>query len=454
MQNLLYLVVKYFDKRWGRLMPTVRSSLFTTSLASVQWLLFIFVNTVVVPLSIGLAFDVDADLIAGMLRSSLLFTGVACFLQGWIGHRFPLMEGQSGVMWAVMLNVCLSASTLGMSLTEIGGGVATGMLLAGAFTVLLSLFNLLDFMKRLFTPMVMSVYLFLLTFQLIFIFFEGMLKIRPDGTMDVPITLFSLGVAAFVGLLVVKGGKFLGNFSILIGMVLGWIGYRLLFPSTEVTEVSTSFQLPLFPLGVPNLNIGIILITFVASFVNLSNTIAAVQAAADLLKEHIQQLQYKRSYILTGLYSIGSGVLGLVSYAPFASSIGFLESTRIMTRKPFLIGGGLMAVIGVIPVLGGLLAKMPITVGYAVLFVAYMQLMGTSVRSLSGVTFNPKTIFRFATPVLLGVCLMNVDSTLFASLPVIVQPLVSNGFVVGVILSIVLEKTVKWGAYEGEGQGS
>lgn len=419
----------------------------TTSLASVQWLFFIFANTVVVPISIGLAFAVEAEVIAGMLRSSLIFTGVACVLQGVIGHRFPLMEGQSGVMWALMLNVCLSASTLGLGYTEIGGGIATGMLLSGAVVIVLSLFNLLDFMRRLFTPAVMSVYLFLLTFQLSFIFFEGMLGLKADGTIDVSVTLYALGVAVFVGLLVIKGGQFMSNFSILIGMVLGWIGYRLLFPIEESMVIATSWHLPLFPLGTPNINVGIIVITFIASFVNLSNTFAAVQAASALLQERIEKDLYKRSFILTGLFSIGSAVLGLVSYAPYASSIGFLESTRVMERRPFLIGGGLMALLGIIPLLGGLLATMPLTVGYAVLFVAYLQLMGTSLKTMHGMTFNTKTIFRFAVPVLLGISIMNIDGAIFASLPLAVQPIVSNGFVLGVIVSIVLETTIKWEQY-------
>lgn len=70
-----------------------------TIFASLQWLFFIFANTVVVSVSIGTAFGLDSAEIAAMLRCSLIFTGVACVLQGMFGHRYPLMEGHSGVMW-------------------------------------------------------------------------------------------------------------------------------------------------------------------------------------------------------------------------------------------------------------------------------------------------------------------------------------------------------------------
>src|SRR5690606_6784552 len=119
---------------------------------------------------------------------------------------------------------------------------------------------------------------------------------------------------------------------------------------------------------------------------------------------------------------IGSALLGLVSYAPFASSIGFLESTRIYDRKPFLIGGGLMALLGLVPFLGGFMSGLPVTVGNAVLFAAYLQLFGTSLKGIKGVDFNPVTIHRLALPVLLGVSMMMVDPALLSGLPTLLQP--------------------------------
>ncbi|WP_400194465.1 uracil/xanthine transporter [Lysinibacillus telephonicus] len=421
-----------------------RLSYLTTAFASLQWLFFIFANTIVVPISVGTAFDLPQSEIATILRSSLIFTGIACMLQGYIGHRYPLMEGHSGVMWGLVLNLCLSASAMGMSLPAIGGGIATGMLLAGAVVLILGAFKLVSYIQKIFTPMVMTVYLFLLTFQLIIIFFTGMLKVSPEGELDIPISLFSVGIVLLVSFIKIKGKNLISNFAILIGMVVGWILYLLLFPTEQAISTQGSLSLTLFPLGTPNLNIGIIAITFLASIINLSNTIASVQAASNLLEEKISQSSLDRSYLLTGSYSIVAAVLGLVSYAPFASSIGFLESTRIFDRKPFIIGGGLMAVLGIIPFLGSLLATLPVTVGNAVLFVAYLQLFGTSLKSLNGYIFNSVTIHRLAAPVLIGVCIMNLDVDLFKIFPVYFQPLLSNGFIMGVLISVGLEIFIKW----------
>ncbi|CAM3399516.1 uracil/xanthine transporter [Cytobacillus oceanisediminis] len=421
-----------------------------TIFSSVQWLFFIFANTVMIPISVGTVFQLPSETIAMMLRASLVFTGLASIFQGWTGHRYPLMEGHSGLLWGVILNLGLSASSLGMSYSEIGGGIATGVLLASTVTLILAAFNGMSLLKSIFNPMVMSVYLFLLTFQLIFIFFKGMMKVSEQGTIDVPITLYSFALVIFVSLLKLKGNGIISNFSILIGLLAGWIGYDLLFMSEgqQGTASAGEVSFTLFPLGQPNLEIGIIAVTFFAGLMNLSNTVASISSGDTLFKKESGKREYRGSIFFTAVFTvIGSG-FGLVPYTPFTSSIGFLQSTRILMKTPFFLGGALLAVIGLIPPLGSWLAGMPVTVGNAVLFVAYLQLFGTAFNSLNGKTFNSDTIFRLAAPVLIGISLMNTPPALFADLPVLIQPFISNGLIMGVLLSILMEKMVNWSAFE------
>ena len=424
-----------------------------TVFSSIQWLFFIFANTVVVPLSIGAAFDVSPEVSRMMLSASLLFTGLACIFQGWMGHRYPLLEGHSGLLWGVMLNLGLTASSFGMSFTEIGGGLATGLLLAGGVTMLMALFGWTTVLPRIFTQMVMTVYLFLLTFQLMMVFFQGMLGISDDGTMNVPVSLLSIALVIFVSLLKIKAPKAIGNFAILIGIVVGWILYAVLFPESGQVAPAAAFSFELFPLGAPNLEYGIIAVAFFAGVMNMSNTIASVQAAAELYGQKAKPGQFRNSFFFTGLFSMVASLFGLVPYTPFTSTIGFLQSTRILDKRPFFIGGILLAAILLLPPLTSFLVTMPMTVGNAVLFVAYLQLFGTAYGSLRGAVFNSDTIFRLAAPVLLGVCLMNTSPAVFGSLPVLLQPFLTNGLIMGVLLSIVLEKVTDWGQYEDKEVG-
>src|SRR4051794_29271463 len=102
-----------------------------TFFAGLQWLFFMFANTVVIPLTIGDAFDLSSIEVASSLQRSFIFTGVACILQAVIGHRYPLMEGQSGLWWGAILSLSASATSSGISASELGGGLAIGIILSG-----------------------------------------------------------------------------------------------------------------------------------------------------------------------------------------------------------------------------------------------------------------------------------------------------------------------------------
>ena len=271
-----------------------------TLLSSFQWLFFIFANTVVVPISVGAAFHLPAETVEMTIRYSFIFTGLACILQAWIGHRFPLLEGHSGLMWGLLLNMGISASALGLDFATVGGGIATGILLAGAVTILIAAFNLISAVQKIITPMVISVYIFLLTFHLVFIFFKGMFKISGNGTIDLPVSLFSIGVVIFVSLLKIKGGKGIGNFSILIGIIVRVVIISNCFSIRSSSVSSGDIAFSFFPFGAPNLELGIIFVAFIAGLLNLTNTFASIEAAAALYKEKVEHNQYRRSIFVTG----------------------------------------------------------------------------------------------------------------------------------------------------------
>ncbi|WP_245640555.1 uracil/xanthine transporter [Neobacillus massiliamazoniensis] len=422
----------------------IKQGAIVTMLSPLQWLFFMFANTVVVPISVGAAFQLPTNAIEMTIRCSFIFTGISSILQSWIGHRYPLLDSHAGLLWGLILNMGISASALQMDLSTVGGGIATGFLLAGVVTVVIAAFNLISTIQKIIKPMVISVYIFLLTFQLIFIFFKGMFKITESGTIDLPVSLFSIGIVIFVSLLRIKGGKVLGNFSILIGIIVGWLLYRIIFPSDLPKESSSSMAFTFFPLGTPNLELGIIFVSFFAALLTLTNSFASIQATADVYKEKVEQNLYRRSIFITGIFVVITAIFGLVPFTPFTSTIGFLQSTKLYNRKPFIISGFLFTLLGVIPPLGGFLGTMPLTIGNAVLFVAYLQLFGTALNSLKGTLFNSETIFRLAGPVLIGVSIMNIPPALFGSIPVLLQPFITNGLIMGVIISIILEKIIDW----------
>lgn len=426
--------------------PPARSvSPVTTALAGVQWLFFMFANIVVIPISIGYAFHQQPAVITASLERAFIYTGIACILQGLIGHRLPLMEGSAGLWWGVILSLAASVQASDQSLAVLGGTLEVGIILTGLIIILLGFTGLGWWLRLLFTPFVTSTFYFLLGAQLCGIFFKGMLGLSSSTHIEPGISLLSLALVALVLLLSIFGRGLISNFAILTGIIVGWIAFVLLFPgNTPALAPAGSALFAILPWGGLAFNAGLLITVVLTGLISLSNTFAALEGSKTLFGIDISRGQYRRSLVVTGFSSLIAGMFGIVPYAPYVSSFGFLRTTRIFDRAPFLLGATLFMLLGLIPALGQLFASLPVSVGDAVLFVAYLQLFGSGLSQLEGMKFTFKTIYRIALPVLLGLALMNIPSTAFSTIPDLVRSLVQNGLVMGILMAMFLEFAIPW----------
>jgi len=398
-----------------------------------------FANTIVIPISVGSAFQLESIEIVSAIQRSFIFTGIACLLQGLIGHRLALMEGQSGLWWGVILSLAATASTMNLELTTIGGSIAIGVIISGILVAVFGILGMGEMLKKWFTPVVMFVFLLLLANQLITIFLKGMIGLNIGDSIDVKVAFFSFTLAALTILIHVKGKGIISSLNLLIGMTVGWIAAALLFP-VEVTEtIKTTPFLTWFPWGQPAFEWGIIITVVITGLLNTTNTIATLKGAEDIFEKETTPKQYRASFLLTGLLSAFSGVLGLVPYAPYASSLGFLQSTGIRERAPFFVGSVLFIFLGLVPQLSAFFSTIPHSVGNTVLFVAYLQLFRSAIRNIDGLTFEPTTIYRIALPALLGLSIMTLPATAFTTIPLLIRPILSNGLLLGILAALFME---------------
>jgi xanthine/uracil permease len=409
-------------------------------MGGMQWLLFMFANTVVIPISIGEAFGLSPAAVSALVERSFIVTGAACLLQALWGHRLPLMEGQSGLWWGVMLTMASAAGSSQEALAELGGALAAGIAAAGISLALLGSFGLGRILQRWFSPVVMSAFLFLLASQLSATFFKGMVGWSQGGTVDIETSMLSLAVIVLVLLLLLKGKGKISQFAILIGICAGWAVHAVLHPGQAAAAPHGHMETAWFPLGKPALDAGIMVTCVLTGFLNTTNTVASLKGAEELYGKEATASQYRRSFFLSGCFAVISGLLGLVPYAPYTSSIGFLRSTRILGRAPFIWGALLFIGLGLIPSCSRFFSTMPVSIGDAVLFVAYMQLFGSALQQLEGIRFSYQSVYRIAIPVMTGLAIMCMPPAAFSSFPVLIRPLFSNGLLVGILLSVLLDR--------------
>src|SRR5699024_4929486 len=134
----------------------------------------------------------------------------------------------------------------------------------------------------------------------------------------------------------------------------------------------------------------------------------------------------------------------LVPYAAFISSFGFLRQTNILDKLPFVIGSFLFFMMGVIPPIGTFFSTLPLSIGSAVLFVAYLQLFNSSIENLKQINFNALNVYRVAIPLFVGTVIMTLPATTFETIPAFIRPFMSNGLLVGIILALILENMINW----------
>nr|WP_281166633.1 uracil/xanthine transporter [Salinicoccus carnicancri] len=378
-----------------------------------------------------------------------MVTGMACIAQALMGHKRAIMEGQSGLWWGVILMLTTTAAAQGIPLDVLGGSLTTGVIISAGLTIIIGLSGAGPYLAKLFNPAVMGVFMFLFGCQLIGIFLKGMLGI-PFGNdvqgakIDLSISLFSIIIAAIVAIISIKAPSSVRSYGLLIGIVIGWMGFSLIFEQQDAMSGTVTPSMELFPLGDPVWNTGIIITTVLTGLLNTANTFGALKGTDGLYQTESGKLQMRSSFTITGIFTGLAGLLGLVPYAPYVSSIGFLNQTGIIKRLPFVLGGFMFFVMGVIPPIGHFFSMLPLSVGSAVLFVAYLQMLNSSFSFFREVEFTTLNIYRSAIPLFVGILIMTFPASYFESLPDFLQPLISSGLLVGITLALMLENLMDW----------
>lgn len=417
-------------------------------LAGLQWFFFIFANIVIVPITVGEAFGLTKAETVPIIQLSFIVTGLACLAQAFLGHKRPLLEGHSGLWWGIYLTLIITMPAQGMSLEELGGSLALGVIISGVITILIGVTGLSPYIGKIFTPAVMGVFMFLLGLTLIQIFFKGMLGI-PFGIsgsevmIDVPVAGLGIVIALLVVIISIKSTVKVRSYAILIGIVVGWIAYALIFGPVPM-EKGTTAKMSVFPYGALTWNTGIVLTAILAGLLNVTNTFGALRGTDSLLQKQTTNKDYKATFSISGIATIAAGVFGLVPYIPFVSSIGFLRQTNLYNRLPFIIGSSLFLMMGIIQPVGAFFSTLPLSIGSAVLFVAYLQFFNSSWDLLRKIPYNSLNVYRTAIPLFVGAIIMMFPTTYFESLPEFIRPFLSNGLLVGIVLAILLENIINW----------
>lgn len=413
--------------------------------SSMQWTFFILANIVVIPVSVGFAFGLPLEDIATLLQRTFFVIGITSLLQGLFGHKLPLNESPAGLWWSLFL-IYAGASAGGISETNtVLRSLELGILVAGGLFILLSLFRLMEPIKKLFTPLVTGTYMILLVSQLAGPFVKGILGIDYlQAGFDPKVAILAILILIFTVILAKSRFRLLSSYSILISLAVGW-GLFAIIGITKPLEIGQQAWISIakpFAWGMPVFDLGIVLASVFTSFLLLTNLVASANAVAEVV-DHKEKIDYNRSGFIMGINHLIAGAFSVVGSVPIAAVAGFIQVTRVREKLPFLIGSFIILLLSFFPIIMTFLASLPVPVGYATLFLSISSLVGIGLGQLRLALddFHAPSIVSLS--LMAGFGLSALPEAALANLPGAVSSIISNGMIVGVIICILLEQIFK-----------
>ncbi|MDP4104576.1 MAG: purine/pyrimidine permease [Bacillota bacterium] len=413
-----------------------------TGIQGIQWAVFMLTNIVAVPVVVGGAFEMSASEISTFMLRMLFVTGAATLIQIFLGHRLPIVEGGAGMWWAlfILLGTMTAPAARGLLLEQL----ELGLILAGAFLILLSYLPIITKIRKMFTPIVTGVYLILLVCQMSGSFFKSMLGITATNHLDGTITCICLIEVLIILLISLKASGIWRSLGPLLGIVTGWVLFHL-FGLIEMKKYRPTswFEIPkLFSWGTPHFDFGIVLTSVITGIVLISNVIASILVIGMALEKEIHPAEHQKGIFGNGINLVLSGLFSVVGVVPLSVAGGFISTTGIKGKRPLVIGAILIFITGFFPYIGEFFATLPLEVAYASLFIPFSQMLGFGVRDLMGLEPTPRNLLVIGLSLMVGIGMMFVPPTALENVVPWLRNILANGLLMGLILCLLLEHLI------------
>lgn len=374
------------------------------------------------------------------LQKLFAVMGAALLIQIIWGHRLPVVLGPSTILFIGIL----------ASLESSPAAIYSSLLICGVLLALLAVTGLFGRLQSLFTHRVVAVILLLVAFTIL----PTIMNLVIGGA-EVPGPGLRLAFAFVFMMLMFAGGRYLQgllkNTLVLAAMVVGSLTYFLIDPGWAAhASLDHIKPVSLFFSGW-NTSLVIepgVLVAFMLCFLGLSiNDLGSIQAVGLVLKAEEMPRRITRGITATGIGNILAGFMGVIGPVNFSFSPGLIAATGCAARRSLLPAGMAMLMLAFLPRIIFYLSFIPAVVIGCVLFytmctqvAAGLMTAFDALNELGEPRFD--NALMISLPILMGVIVSFLPQEITASYPYSLRPILSNGFVVGIVTSLVLEHTI------------
>ena len=357
--------------------------------------------------------------------------GITGVVQVLWGHRMPLVVGPASVLLVGVLSSLSAGAPV--------GAIYTSIAIGGVLILLLSFGGMMNKVRKLFTPRIVVVILMLIAFTLAPVIKNLIFPERAEAEQHIFGLIFTL--VGCVGM-VILNRTLTGvakSLVVPIALVVGSAAYYLLFPMQQGVEAVGGFCGKFF--NDFSFDWGLLIAFVICYIALLINDIGSIESLGVMLNADDMGGRLRRGVRITGAMNIVAGSMGVLGPVNYSMSPGVIASTGCASRWALLPATLLLVVCSLFPDVIFILTSIP----NQVIGVILLFLMGTQLSAGLEMAYSTNSIGSFSGALTISLPIM--VALLFQLMPrgivpSVIEPLVGNGFAMGVITVLVMEHLI------------
>ena len=351
-----------------------------------QHVLTMYGGIIAVPLIVGQAAGLPPADIGVLIAAALFMGGLATILQTvglpYFGSKLPLVQGVSFASVATMVAIVTGPGGIQSAFGAVMASAAIGLLIAPVFSKIV----------RFFPPVVTGTVITTIGLTLMPVAANwamgGNRKAENYGSME------NIGLAAITLALVLLLSK-LGNatisrLSILLAMVIGTL-VAVVTGMANFAKVGdgpiVAFPTP-FHLGAPTFEVAAIISMVIVVLVILTETMADILAVGEIVGTKVDSKRIAAGLRADMGSSLIAPIFGSFTQSAFAQNVGLVAVTKIKSRYVVAAGGVILVTLGLLPVLGRVVAAVPTAVLGGAGIVLFGTVAASGIRTLAKVEYK------------------------------------------------------------------
>lgn len=401
-----------------------------------QHVLTMYGGIIAPPLIVGTAAGLSPAEIGLLIAAALFVGGLATILQTigvkYVGAKLPLVQGVSFAGVATMIAIVTSGGGLQAVYGAVIVASLIGFFLAPYFSKII----------RFFPPIVTGCVITVIGLSLLPVAVRWMMggnSKAPDWGSAENICL-ALATLAIVIALNLSRNATVRRLSILLAIVLGTVmAYLLGFGDFSKVASGHWIQFPsFFAFGMPTFEVSAILAMLIVTLVIMTETTADVIAIGEIVGTKVDSDRITDGLRADMLSSAVAPIFGSFMQSAFAQNVGLVAITGVKSRFVVAAGGMILVVLGLLPIMGRLVAAIPVPVLGGAGLVLFGTVAASGIRTLAKIDYNEqKNLIIVATAIAAGMIPI-IDHSFYANFPKWVQTLFHSGISSTCVMAILL----------------